>query len=47
MMKGKPKAKMASYKKGGMVNGFKPCPGCPAPGKCSAMGKCMKKEGKK
>ena len=22
---------------------FKPCPGCPNPAKCKAMGKCMKK----
>jgi len=22
---------------------FKPCPGCAAPTKCKAMGKCMKK----
>lgn len=29
------------YAKGGAV--FKPCPGCPAPAKCKAMGKCMKK----
>jgi hypothetical protein len=48
MMKGKPmagKAKMgmASYKKGGMVGGFKPCPGCPSPGKCRAAGKCLAK----
>lgn len=26
---------------------FKPCPGCPAPKKCTAMGKCMKKATKK
>jgi len=26
---------------------FKPCPGCPNPTKCKAMGKCMKKAGKK
>lgn len=23
---------------------FKPCAGCPAPAKCKAMGKCMKKK---
>jgi hypothetical protein len=39
------KKKPMSYKKGGMV--FKPCPGCPNPSKCKAMGKCMKKAGKK
>jgi len=22
---------------------FKPCAGCPAPGKCTAAGKCLKK----
>lgn len=22
---------------------FKPCPGCPTPAKCKAMGKCAKK----
>lgn len=37
--------KPMSYKKGGMV--FKPCPGCPNPTKCKAMGKCMKKVGAK
>jgi hypothetical protein len=26
---------------------FTPCPGCPAPKKCAAMGKCMKKATKK
>jgi hypothetical protein len=26
---------------------FKPCPGCPNPKKCSAMGSCMKKASKK
>lgn len=26
---------------------FKPCAGCPNPTKCKAMGKCMKKAGKK
>ena len=26
---------------------FKPCPGCPNPTKCKAMGKCMQKAGKK
>ena len=26
---------------------FKPCSGCPNPKKCTAMGKCMKKAGKK
>ena len=26
---------------------FKPCTGCPNPTKCRAMGKCMKKSGKK
>lgn len=25
----------------------KPCPGCPNPKKCAAMGKCLKKAGKK
>ena len=34
--------KMASYQKGGMVKGFKPCPGCPSPAKCRAAGKCAK-----
>ena len=34
-------AKPMAYKDGGKV--FKPCPGCPAPAKCKAMGKCMKK----
>lgn len=37
----KPTEKPMGYKKGGMV--FKPCPGCPNPAKCKAMGKCMKK----
>jgi hypothetical protein len=49
MMNKKPAAKKAAakkpmgmaYKDGGKV--FKPCPGCPAPAKCKAMGKCMKK----
>lgn len=35
--KGKKMAK--GYAKGGFV----PCKGCPAPAKCKAMGKCMKK----
>lgn len=26
-----------------MMKKFKPCPGCPSPAKCKAMGKCMKK----
>ena len=26
---------------------FTPCPGCPNPKKCTAMGKCMKKAAKK
>jgi hypothetical protein len=26
---------------------FAPCSGCPSPAKCKAMGKCMKKAGKK
>jgi hypothetical protein len=26
---------------------FKPCASCPNPTKCRAMGKCMKKSGKK
>lgn len=26
---------------------FTPCSGCPNPAKCKAMGKCMKKAGKK
>jgi hypothetical protein len=43
MNKAKPKGKMPSYKKGGMVGGFKPCPGCPSPGKCRAAGKCLAK----
>lgn len=34
-------AKPMAYKDGGKV--FKPCAGCPAPAKCKAMGKCMKK----
>lgn len=34
--------KMPAYQKGGMVKGFKPCPGCPNPSKCSAAGKCAK-----
>jgi hypothetical protein len=37
-MKNKPTK--PSYKKGGMVGGFKPCSGCPTPGKCRAAGKC-------
>ena len=41
MMKKKPADKAMGYKAGGKV--FKPCPGCPAPAKCKAMGKCMKK----
>jgi hypothetical protein len=41
MMKKKP---MMAYKKGGAV--FKPCAGCPTPGKCRAAGKCMAKEKK-
>lgn len=32
--------KAAPAKKGA----FKPCAGCPAPAKCKAMGKCMKKK---
>jgi hypothetical protein len=39
--KDKPKEKPMGYKAGGKV--FKPCPGCPSPAKCKAMGKCMKK----
>ncbi len=37
---------VAGYKKGGKVPAktFKPCAGCPAPAKCKAMGKCMKKK---
>jgi len=43
----KPKGKMKSYAKGGMVGSFKPCPGCPSPAKCKAAGKCaMKGKGK-
>jgi hypothetical protein len=38
----KPAAKTMGYKDGGKV--FKPCAGCPAPAKCKAMGKCMKKK---
>jgi hypothetical protein len=34
--------KMASYQKGGMVKGFKPCAGCPSPAKCRAAGACAK-----
>lgn len=34
-------AKPMAYRDGGKV--FKPCAGCPAPAKCKAMGKCMKK----
>lgn len=42
-MKTKAKSKMPQgFKNGGAV--FKPCPGCPAPAKCKAMGKCMKKK---
>lgn len=37
---------MPSYKKGGSVMGFKPCPGCPSPGKCRAANKCMGKSKK-
>lgn len=37
----KPAGKPMGYAKGGMT--FKPCAGCPAPAKCKAMGKCMKK----
>jgi hypothetical protein len=33
---------VSGYKDGGKV--FKPCPGCPSPAKCKAMGKCMKKK---
>jgi|688.fasta_scaffold1984899_1 hypothetical protein len=42
MMRGKPKTKaaMASYQKGGMVKGFKPCANCPSPAKCRAAGAC-------
>jgi hypothetical protein len=32
--------KMASYQKGGMVKGFKPCANCPSPAKCRAAGAC-------
>lgn len=42
--KAKGAAKMMSYQKGGMV--FKPCAGCPAPAKCRAAGKCLKKAAK-
>tara|TARA_E500000318_G_scaffold77084_1_gene71839 strand:+ start:731 stop:889 length:159 start_codon:yes stop_codon:yes gene_type:complete len=44
MMKKKP---MTSGKKGGMNKAFKTCATCPAPAKCKAMGKCMKKMGRK
>ena len=44
MTKKKP---MAAGKKGGMNKAFKPCPTCPNPAKCKAMGKCMKKMGRK
>ena len=33
--------KSVAKKKGGMA--FKPCKGCPAPAKCKAAGKCLKK----
>ena len=33
--------------KGGMNRNFKTCPTCPNPAKCRAMGKCMKKMGRK
>lgn len=46
MMYGKKKP-MASDKKGGMNKNFKPCATCPNPKKCRAMGKCMKKVGRK
>lgn len=38
--------KGAGYKNGGKTS-FKACPGCPSPSKCKAMGKCMKKGGRK
>ena len=25
------------------IKSFKPCPGCPTPGKCKAAGKCLAK----
>lgn len=37
---GKSKMGMASYQKGGMVKGFKPCANCPSPAKCRAAGQC-------
>lgn len=44
MMMKKKTAKPMSYKKGGKV--FKPCASCPAPAKCRAAGKCLKKDKK-
>ena len=38
---------MAAGKKGGLNRNFKTCPTCPNPAKCRAMGKCMKKMGRK
>jgi hypothetical protein len=32
---------------GGKAKAFKPCSGCPSPGKCAKMGMCMAKASKK
>lgn len=45
------RAQMGSQLKGNTMKKpapkFKPCASCPSPAKCRAMGKCMKKSGKK
>lgn len=41
------KKPMTSGKKGGMNKNFKTCATCPTPAKCRAMGKCLKKVGRK
>lgn len=34
---------MMATKKMIPIKSFKPCPGCPMPGKCKAAGKCLAK----